>query len=841
MKKSLIFLFVLTTLTSRLFAQCSSTPMIMNNPSFEGTLAPHVTPTGWDICMPGCTPDTQPGSWGITLPPSNGSSYVAFVQDPTIPWQEGAGQTLPSPMVAGQPYSFTIDLATTAVNGSGIVPGCVELQMWGGWSSLNSGCDMSELLWSSGDIYNAAHMDLWVTHTVSFTPTQPWDHFLLVINSLGCTNGPYIMLDNMSPMIPVADSAWFNYGNATTLGPFCFGDTAHFHDLSVSPMGTINSWTWVYGDGSPNGTTQNPTHYYSAPGTYNVTLTTISTVPCTSTVTLPVVVYPQPTASITGSTNAACGVNNGSATAAGGIGYSWSTTPVQNTATATGLGSGIYICTVTNANGCSDTTSVTISSASGLSGTVTVVDESCGLGNGSATANPSSGTAPYTYAWNTVPAQITQTATNLVAGNYTVTITDVAGCTFVINCVVGNSPGVAVSTTSTDENCGHSNGTATATPAGGTAPFDYEWSSIPVQYTQVATNLPAGTYTVTVTDDAGCTGTASAVVTNIPGPSAAITNIIHTYCNQSNGAAVVTAMNGVPPYTYLWNTVPAQMVDSAINLAAGNYSVTVTDNNGCTAVNNVTIDPSAGPALTMSSTDENCGQGNGTASVSVVGGSGIYTYIWNNGNPTSSLSNVSAGSYTVTVDDGTCVAVANVTVGNIPGPVAAFTQTPSVATIDEALFSFYDQSTGNIISWAWTFGDGATSVIQNPTHSYTSIGTFAVSLTVTDAQGCKDSIQSSVRVKEMFAIYLPNTFSPNGDGMNETFGPKGVGIDPNEFDFRIYNRWGEEIFATTSVSNSWDGSVNGKLVKSDVYVWILNVKEIDGPSRKLQGHVSVIK
>ena len=126
------FFFILSV--NIVHGQCGYIPLTVNNPSFEGPPQPHVTPPGWDICMPGVTPDTQPGSWGITLPPTNGSTYLGLVHDPSISWQEGAGQTLSSPMIAGTNYHFTIDLATTDIVGSGITPGPVELQFWGGWS-----------------------------------------------------------------------------------------------------------------------------------------------------------------------------------------------------------------------------------------------------------------------------------------------------------------------------------------------------------------------------------------------------------------------------------------------------------------------------------------------------------------------------------------------------------------------------------------------------------------------------------------------------------------------------------------------------------------------------------
>jgi hypothetical protein len=172
--------------------------------------------------MPGVTPDTQPGSWGITLAPSNGTSYIGFVHAQSSGWQEGASQTLSSPLIAGTTYSFYVDIATTLASGSGIIPGCVELQVYGN-NGGNSGCDQTELLWASGDVFNIAHQDQWVTHNVSFTPLANYSHMLFLVHSLGCTDGPYLMLDNLSDINSATSVGVYAYSSATTCYNNCDG------------------------------------------------------------------------------------------------------------------------------------------------------------------------------------------------------------------------------------------------------------------------------------------------------------------------------------------------------------------------------------------------------------------------------------------------------------------------------------------------------------------------------------------------------------------------------------------------------------------------------------------
>jgi len=290
MKIKLFSLFFFSLLiTIKAYSQCGVVPLTVNNPSFEGTPQPHVTPPGWDICMPGLTPDTQPGSWTITLPPSNGSSYLGLVHDPSISWQEGAGQTLSSPMTAGMQYRFTIDLATTDVSGYGITPGPVELQLWGGWAGGN-GCSQVELLWHSGNVTNLT----WVTQHLDFVPSASYDHILFLIQALG-GGSPYIMLDNMTPIIPLVDVPLYSYQAVNN--NWCEGTTIQFADLSTSPGGyNIVGWNWDFGDGNTS-TAQNPSHVYASYGTYTIHLTIMNSLNCTTTVTGSILIQDYPDAS----------------------------------------------------------------------------------------------------------------------------------------------------------------------------------------------------------------------------------------------------------------------------------------------------------------------------------------------------------------------------------------------------------------------------------------------------------------------------------------------------------------------------------------------------------------
>ena len=170
------------------FSQCNELiPLEVINPGFEGSTGPHITPAPWSTC--GITPDTQPGSWGVTQAPSEGNSYVGFVYG-SASWQEGASQQLSGAMQAGVQYDFTIDLSATPASGGGINPNSFcSMEVWG----ANAICQRTQLMWSSPVVTHYG----WQTYNVSITPNQNWTHIYFI-----CNCGPlgYILLDNITPL-----------------------------------------------------------------------------------------------------------------------------------------------------------------------------------------------------------------------------------------------------------------------------------------------------------------------------------------------------------------------------------------------------------------------------------------------------------------------------------------------------------------------------------------------------------------------------------------------------------------------------------------------------------------
>jgi gliding motility-associated-like protein len=526
------------------------------------------------------------------------------------------------------------------------------------------------------------------------------------------------------------------------------------------------------------------------------------------------------------------------ASSTGATSYLWNTGSTNPTLTITSPG--IYSVTATDPNNCTVTDSITVSYIN-LILTTTQTNVTCmGMSNGSVGVTVSGGDLPYTYNWNTVPPSNLQNVTDLPAGTYTVTVTESNGCSATASATIVSSNTLYMLAGKTDVTCyGDEDGTAWVTADGGTPPLIYEWNTIPPQSTSSLSGLSPGVYSVTVTDSNGCTGDTTLLIESPAELLADISNNTLVSCNGSPGQITVTVSGGTLPYSYIWNTIPVQTGITATNLSGGTYSVTVTDNNGCSTETSATY-TSIGASVTQS--PEYCDQKNGTASVIVNQFTESYFIEWNNGSVSENLTGISTGTYTVTVTDETGSCSYSLFVPEIQGPVASISLTPNPATIGEDMV-FFTGSAQGATNWFWDFGDNSFSTLQNPMHTYNVLGTFTVWLVVTDDNNCIDTARTEIVIRDVFTIYVPNAFSPNGDGINEVFMPLGMSGDTDQFRMTIYNRWGRVVFQTTSINQPWDGKVSGtdsSIRKPDVYSYIIEYRDQEGVDRIKAGVVTLI-
>ncbi|MBI3509359.1 MAG: gliding motility-associated C-terminal domain-containing protein [Bacteroidetes bacterium] len=627
---------------------------------------------------------------------------------------------------------------------------------------------------------------------------------------------------------------------------------------TVTPSGGNGPYTYSW---SPSGGTNATANNLSA-GSYTCTLTDANG--CTSTDSVTLTEPPLLTASLTSVDILCNGGNSGSATvtAAGGNPayiYSWSPSG-GNAASANNLSAQSYTCTLTDANGCSTTSSVTITEPTALTTTASQIDELCSGGNtGSATVNPSGGVPGYIYSWSPSGGNAA-TAPNLTAQSYTCTITDANGCiitqTFTIT---APATVVASSGALTNVFCnGQSTGVINVNQAGGVGPYSYTWTPN-VSASNSASNIAAGSYQVMVTDANGCSSTVTIVITEPPVLTVQTTVAPTAICSGQNAVLTANSGGGVPAYTVNWS--PGNLSGSSQNITPATtttYTAVVTDANGCTASNSVTITVNPVPVANFTSDVVAgcvpvCVNFSDQSTIANPGVISAWTWDFGDSNTSTSQSPLhcytTSGNYTIIFTVKSVDGCQNtVTITNYisvsPIPVADFSSSPQPTTILNPQIYFTDLSTG-ANSWNWSFGDvnQSASSLENPSFEYGSPDCFTVLLTVQNQQGCTDTISHPVCIDSDVTIYVPNAFTPNGDGNNEIFYPVCTGIDPAKFQMWIFDRWGNMIYSTTDYAKGWDGKVQGHsdISQEDTYVWKLVTTDMNGATHSLIGSVNLIK
>ena len=409
--------------------------------------------------------------------------------------------------------------------------------------------------------------------------------------------------------------------------------------ISISVSGG-NSYSYAWSDGGV--TTENRSNL--APGSYTVTVTSAG---CTATASA-TITQPSALSATTQVTNVSCfGQSNGSITvnATGGT-PSYSFTPSG----LTNLSSGAYTITVSDANSCTTTVSAQVTQPAAIVVIDTITNLPCsGGGNtGAVHIGVSGGTAAYTYNWSN--STHTQDLNNLAAGTYTVTVIDANSCSASLTAIVSNAGSLTIQPDVTEVTCnGLSNGAISIVPTGGTSPYQFSWSNSTT--TQNLSGLAAGSYIVTVSDNAGCTLINSISVTQpqVLAVAASSTNI-NCY-GAVNGAINLNVTGGTNPYSYTWSGT-SQTTQNIGNLGAGAYTVTATDANHCSATASAAITQPDSLSLGLTVTNvSSFGGSDGGITLAVSGGTTGYSYNWSNGQTSQNLAGLNAGNYCVTVTD----------------------------------------------------------------------------------------------------------------------------------------------------------------------------------------------
>ena len=509
--------------------------------------------------------------------------------------------------------------------------------------------------------------------------------------------------------------------------------------IDITVAGGTLPYTFSWDNGA---TTEDITNL--AAGDYEITITDGNG--CTFVTTYNIINNTGNLAASVGITNESCGNGAGAINLtvtgnAGTLSYVWSNG--ATTQDISGLSAGLYYCTITDANGCILVTSsynlINESSTLLLTNTV-ITNENCNNGLGDIDITITGGTAPITYLWST--GATTEDITGLSAGTYSCTITDANGCeiqTGTLN--LFNTPGTLNITTDfvTDEICGNGAGAIFVTTTGGAAPITYSWSN--ASTSEDISGLIAGTYTLTATDANGCIFVHNENVSNTTG-TLQIDNAVVSdeTCNDGAGAIDLFISGGSLPYTFVWDN--GAITEDISSLSAGMYNITVTDANGCQVNGNYTINNNTGTlAVTSIGTAENCSNGAGAIDITVTGGTGPYTYVWNSGPTTEDLTGLSGGTYSCTITDqgtGCEVLTGNIIISNNPGTLDVTNVTTDESCGDGAgSITLTPTGGANPLTFAWSPSPSTTNIASS-----LSAGWHV--FTITDANGCTLTDSSEV-------------------------------------------------------------------------------------------------
>lgn len=589
------------------------------------------------------------------------------------------------------------------------------------------------------------------------------------------------------------------------------------------------------------------------PGTYSVVVTDANS--CTVSASWTAIEPVQLLVSIGNTTDVSCfGGNNGAATATATGGtlpyqYAWDMGG-STTATGSGFNAGNHTVTVTDKNGCTATATFTINQPAAITTTVAVTDATCnGAANGAVDLTVSGGLAPYNYQWT--GGYQTEDLQAVPAGTYEVTVTDSKICTTNNSANVGEPTAITLAFTRTEPSCtGDNNGTATVIATGGTPGYTYDWAFTPgTNDNEQITGLSAGTYDVTVTDGAACSVTGNVALADPPSLNASLINKDEISCaNAADGSVEAQVTGGTPPIQYNWSNLATTPAISS--LAPGTYNLTVTDLNGCDTTLNIVF--TAPPAISLAMfdpRDATCpAYADGSIQISATGGTPSiqfgYEYSINNGpfQQSEFFQELTAGSYNIQVRDGegcTLDTFAVITEPAVPDltvfPTDTLVPLGSAITLASNITNY---NSSDINSYTW----GPVSGVQCGDCAATLVAPYTntdFTLTVNYLSNCSVSGTVRVFVGEGEDFFVPNAFSPNGDGNNDVLEVYGTGLATVKL--KIFNRWGEKIYDSGNQWAGWDGTYKGQLQNPGVYTYYVEGVYLNGKVREKRGTITILR
>jgi gliding motility-associated-like protein len=462
----------------------------------------------------------------------------------------------------------------------------------------------------------------------------------------------------------------------------------------------------------------------------------------------------------------------------------------------------------------------------------------------------------------------TTTFSGLSAGDYILRSIDTTGCYADTLINIPEPPQMTMVVSNDTIICIGGTAVLSATGSGGTTPYTYDWVGLTGNGPHSVSPAISNYFIVNVVDDLGCTSALDSVLVAVNPPILITPSLDDTVCPGGTGSLSVLVNGGQGgTYNYVWTDASGVQVGNASVLdvmplvGPSTYYISVTDN--CetpAATDSLVIHWYQEPQVNFLTTDNTGCYPVEVTFTNATPTNQVLSCLWNFGDGSSSatcgtLTHLynTPGDYTVNltitspegcINDTTMVDVVEV----YDYPIAQFEADPNPVDILNPIVHFHDLSSSDVVGFEWSFFAGATllstSSQQNPIYEFpdNDPANYNVHLLVVNADGCQDTISVQVIVNGVFTCYVPTAFTPDGDGLNDFFYVKGESIDVTNFNFRVYNRWGEKVFEAEDINSMWDGRHKNAPAQEDIYIWKVETKDaVTGELKEFTGHVNLMR
>jgi gliding motility-associated-like protein len=643
--------------------------------------------------------------------------------------------------------------------------------------------------------------------------------------------------------------------------------TANEPPLLVAVISTVNPAScFGYTDGSviANTTGGTPSYSYSWQGNLsntntangfasgNYVLTVTDSKGCTDTASFNVSEPAQIVVNVS-TTNASCETSNdGSATAnvtGGTPNYTYTWDGISGAVSISNLDNGNHNLLVIDQRQCSVSTNFNVDTIYVLHVSVIADSAICfGTATGTATVITLNGNAPYSYLWSPA-SSTTAVANNISAGNYSVLVSDSKNCTASASAQVFQPTQIVLNLGGKNPLCvGDNNGFVYVIAQGGSPGYAYQWNGSSSQ-NDTLFNLVAATYTVTTSDLKNCTASSSYSISNPASLNASFINRREISCaNASDGSIEINVNGGTPPIFFSWSNAATSSVVS--NLSPGNVAVTVTDNNGCdTTLSTIFNAPLPISLLILASDSVSCpGYTDGAIQISAIGGTPgnlipyEYSIDGTNWQRLEYFTNLRAGIYQVYARDGQgCRKDSSIFVGEPAELQTSILHQDSTIELGSTItlhssVNGYNPGAVNFYNWVPGYGLNCSDCANPLATPYNDI---EYSLYVNYLDNCVASAKVRVFVADGEDFFVPNAFTPNGDGNNDVLNVYGFGI--KAVNLKIFNRWGEKVFDSENQWIGWDGTYKGVPQNSGVYTYHVDAEYLNNKRREKTGSITLIR